>query len=112
MIDDMIRNHGKPYTIERYTETTNSIGNSVKSWGFHISITGIIRMLSASEQVSAGQNNERSTHRLYVNGSLDIEATDRLKDGSKVYDVYPPNDVMGMGEFMQIELIYRGYENG
>jgi head-tail adaptor len=94
----------KIFTVKRPTET-ESIGGATKLTDVdHLTINGAINGLSGSEIIANEQRGVISSHKFYCL-YCDIKQGDKVLHGSDEFIVQFVKDPMGMGEFLQIDLL-------
>lgn len=89
--------------VQRYTESTNDLGDSVKTWANHLTISGRIDALSGDEQIVAGAPSVVATHMLFCR-PVDISEKDRIVYKGQEYEVKFVDNPMNYGRFLQISL--------
>lgn len=74
-------------TIQRATETRNSIGETVQTWGTYVERYASVEGLSSREVLQSGQQQTEMTHRVrmrYVDG---LKQTDRILWRGRVLEI-------------------------
>lgn len=92
------------FTVERYTETTNELGEPVKSWNPHLTTDGRLDALTGTEQQRAAAVNVVATHIWFTYAGQDIKEQDRVKYNGRTYDVKFVDDPMNMGRHLEVLL--------
>ncbi len=104
---DSFKKYMNPVNIERLTTTDNGFGGVIETWTTLATINAYIRLLNGTERVVADKETIYSTHRMYCE-ITDITVADRINDNGNIYEV---KLVDNKGEFMQVDLEYKGVLN-
>lgn len=91
------------FTVERYTESTNDMGDAVKRWEPHLETEGRLDYLSsAMEEVRAGAEHVVATHVWFTHAGQDIKEQDRLVYNGQAYNILFVDDVVTMGHHLEV----------
>lgn len=98
-------------TIERATETTNDLGEPIKTWATLASSVQA-RIITASPlerqgmSVMAGGQHEIATHKILFRSTTDVEPGDRVVFLTQKYRVLSVDDVDKMGHHKEAWATY------
>lgn len=82
------RSNNPTITVERAAEAVDTGGSVTKTWAVHISdVAAVTDLITGTEEVRYGRENNRGTGTVYVQAGLDITAADRLDIGGVKYDI-------------------------
>lgn len=97
----MLRNK---VTVERLTDTPDGMGGYTKSWSSVQTAWMHLKPLSGSERLHAQYLEAATTHRAHCRASVDVTTADRLKKGSRVFNVRAVLDLEERGKFYELQL--------
>lgn len=96
-------------TVQRRTITKDGWGGQTNVWTRHLDMSARVQPLSAEDRALLQQREGQVvTHRVYVSGTPDIAAEDRIKVPGKVPDarslyVHGVRDIDLLGRFLTID---------
>jgi len=93
------------------TTTKSGMGGVSESYGSNPRVSNIkcrARALKGSEISALGKERENSTHRIYFDGKVTINDTDRIVVSGRNYDVTFVNDVDLHTDLLQVDARRRG----
>jgi len=96
--------------LQKYSDTTDSMGGYSRKWYGARKIKGVLTGLSMDERVGADKETVYATHRFFcsVPPALSISSKDRFvisKGGQRIFDIKTVNDPTGQGRGLEIELL-------
>jgi SPP1 family predicted phage head-tail adaptor len=89
--------------VQRTTDTTDAAGGIVRGWATHLTLSCRIQPRSGRERVLYSRDTETVTHIIYFPGSPDIQHKDRIKYGSRFFEVLLVRDIDELGTFLTVE---------
>lgn len=89
--------------VERYVEGTDELGNPIKQWQSHLSISGVIDGISGDEKNIGDALRVAATHVL-ICPVVDIIERDRVKFRGITYEVKWVDNPMGMNRHLEVLL--------
>ena len=73
--------------IQNYTTTDDDFGQPIKTWMARDTVWAWIRPMSGNEQLTAKQVTAEITHKVTIRYHATITVTDRIKFGSRYFDI-------------------------
>ncbi|MCP4595756.1 phage head closure protein [Neptuniibacter sp.] len=90
-------------TIQAYTESGNEYGETEKDWADYITAFANVRMIKATENFSADQEQARVDLTVRLRNRPWLTAQHRIKWKGNIYEIAgPPVDVDGTGRFVEL----------
>lgn len=89
--------------VERYAATQDNWGSPARAFTFHLRSSGRLQPLSGADIIRHSKDEMRVTHKLYVSGTPDIEAGDRLTVNKKTLYVQTVRNIDEADKFLTIE---------
>jgi len=91
--------------IQRATTAADGSGGTTETWADHLTIDGLLVLVSASERVLHERFQDAGTHKLYCASTHDILETDRVYyDGTYYRITGRPRDPMNRAHHYEIML--------
>ena len=90
-------------TVYRPTDSVDAIGAPKEVYAFHLRTRGRSQPLSGADAVRLGKPESTVMHKLYIAGTPDIKARDRITIGSLILYVVIVRDIDLAGKFTTIE---------
>jgi head-tail adaptor len=92
----------------RKTTEQNDFNETVDVWPStpHISFDGVLRQLTGSKRYVASIHGYDADYRLYIDAPLDVQPGDRVAFEDRRFEVKAVNDVMELGEILQIDMLW------
>ena len=102
----------KDLLLERYTESRDSIGTSVRTWASISTVQGFLTTLSGNERFKYGKTEVESSHLFTVSAktakypSTTITEKDRFRDTStnKIFDITFVDNIGFANDWLKIYL--------
>ena len=88
--------------IQNYTTTKDGIGHPVKTWATRDTVWAWIRPMSGREIMNAQQPVGEITHKVTIRYHATIVVTDRIKFGTRYFDINFIGNYDERNEFMEI----------
>ena len=73
--------------LQSYTTTADDVGHPVKTWSTYTTIWAWVRPMSGREQLNAEQVTGEITHKVTIRYHSTIAVTNRIKFGSRYFDI-------------------------
>ena len=106
MIEEISKFYTQDIIVMRRSASKTDIGGLKRTYAPHLSFKGLIRPLGGAENRIGDKPTLVATFRLYC-APCDIAQTDRIYNEAEptvMYEVKYPNDVMNMGNHLQVDL--------
>jgi len=88
--------------LQNYTTEADDAGHPVKTYSTHSTVWAWVRPLSGRERENAGQIIGEVTHKITIRYNDTVAVTDRVKFGSRYFDINTIADFDEKNEFMEI----------
>lgn len=88
------------------TVARNEYGEEIADWSDTYSGVCALRQLNEAERSISPMQVYVATHRLYTTADAEIVEGDRVSVNGREYRVVGVNDVMAMGQLLQVDLQY------
>ena len=109
MIEEISKFYTQDIIVMRRSATKTTIGGVKRNYALHLSFKGLIRPLGGSEARLGDKPTLVAGFRLYC-APCDIAQTDLIYNEAEptvMYEVKYPNNVMNMGNHLQVDLELR-----
>jgi head-tail adaptor len=116
MLQRMISNHGKEFTVQRSISSPNGIGGNRVTWSDFATAKGVLSPslvkeatgISGAERKTAMQKQQFVSYKLYTD-FFDVTDLDRIKIGEKLYNIKKVVNPMEMNRYCEIHMEFKSY---
>ena len=88
--------------VQSFTESRNSFGDVVRSWSTDETRWASVTPISGQEIFAQEQADARITHRIIVRYVSGLNETQRLKEGSRIFNIIVVRNVQDRDVFQEV----------
>lgn len=93
---------GKRVTIQKRSLTTDSYGQGIESFSDGATVWASIEPLRGAEAATVAQVDAELTHKVMIRGGQTVTVKDRLKYGSRIFEINEVKDLKERGVFVEL----------